>query len=156
MGYHVIEWNSHYSVGIESIDEQHKQIISMCNNLCLNCYKKESFFQDFFRQGLSGLFSFLRYHFTAEEQMLDSVNFPDILTHKEEHNRYVNFFNGYLSYLGTDDEKVLKESMPAIQDRLLTHISNYDHGYANYIHTLKRHGSWYLRDGHLPTEAFLG
>jgi hemerythrin len=156
MEYNVIQLDNSYSVGIESIDEQHKQLISMCNNLYLNCYKKDEISQDFFRQGISSLISFMRYHLFVEEQLLSRIAFPEFHDHKEEHSNVIEFINRYLVYLGTDEEEQLKKSIPTIRDCILKHITVSDRKYANYIHTMNRYAPWHMKDSYLPTELFLG
>lgn len=156
MEYNVIRLDNSYSVGIESIDEQHKQLISMCNNLYLNSYKKDDVSQNFFRQGVSSLISFLRYHLFVEEQLLSRIAFPDFQKHKDEHSKAVEFINRGLVYLGTGEEVYLKKSVPLIRDRILRHIMESDRGYANYIHTMNRYAPWHMKDTYLPTELFLG
>ncbi|MDR2178442.1 MAG: hemerythrin domain-containing protein [Treponema sp.] len=152
----VIRLDNCYSVGIESIDEQHKQLISMCNNLYLNSCKKDEASRDFFKQGISSLISFVRYHIFVEEQLLSRIAFPEFHDHKEEHSKAVEYINGYLTYLGTSEEARLKKSIPEIRDYILRHITVSDRGYANYIHTLNRCAPWHMRDTYLPTELFLG
>ncbi|MDR3247758.1 MAG: hypothetical protein LBT39_03140 [Treponema sp.] len=156
MGYHVVEWESRYSVGIESIDEQHKQIITVCNNLCLNCHREDENSREFFHQGMSGLIRFLQYHFLVEEQLLERIDFPELSFHKDEHLKAQGFFKRYLACLGTEDELPLKRSILLIQKQVIRHITEHDHKYANYIHAMHRHAPWYVRDGFLPTELFLG
>jgi hemerythrin len=156
MKYSVVQLDNCYSVGIESIDEQHKQLISMCNNLYLNSYKKDEISQNFFRQGISSLVSFLRYHLFVEEQLLSRIAFPEFHAHKEEHIKGVEFINRYLAYLGTDEEMRLKKSIPVIRDYILKHITVSDRTYANYIHTMNRYAPWHMKDTYLPTELFLG
>jgi hemerythrin len=156
MAYSVILLDNSYSVGIESIDEQHKQLIIMCNNLYLNSHKKDEISRNFFRQSVSSMVNFLRYHLFVEEQLLSRIAFPDFHKHKEEHSKAVELVNRYLAYLGTEEEERIKESIPAIRDYMLKHITVSDRGYANYIHTMNRYAPWHMKDTYLPTELFLG
>jgi hemerythrin-like metal-binding protein len=145
MGNHDVEWENRYSVGIESFDKQHRQLISMCNNLCLYCHTKDEISQDHFQQDMSGLVTFLRYHFLAEEHLLERINFPEYLSHKEEHGNIVGLLDQCLVYLGTDDEMRFKKAIPAIQDRILKHIIGPDRKYANYVRTMNRYIPWHVR-----------
>lgn len=156
MDYHIVQLDSRYSVGIEVIDEQHKQLISMCSNLHLNHQKKDEVSQDFFRQCVSSLIHFLQYHFVVEEQLLSRITYPEFRDHQEEHKKAVDFLNRHLMYLGTGEEKRVKESMPLFQNLLLKHITVSDRRYATYVHTMNRHTPWHMKDSYLPTEMFLG
>jgi hemerythrin len=152
----VIRFDNSYSVGIESIDEQHKQLITMCNNLCLSSHKKDEISQNFFRQSVSSMVNFLRYHLFVEEQLLSRIAFPDFSEHKEEHSRAIELINRHLAYLGTEEEDQIKNSIPMLRDYMLKHITVNDRGYANYIHTMNRYAPWHMKDTYLPTELFLG
>ncbi|MDR2136226.1 MAG: hemerythrin domain-containing protein [Treponema sp.] len=152
----VIRLDNSYSVGIESIDEQHKQLISMCNNLYLNCCKKDDISRDFFRQGVASLVSFMRYHLFVEEQLLSRIAFPEFHDHKEEHRKAVEYVNGCLVYLDTGEEARFKKSIPKIRDCILRHITVSDRKYANYIHAMNRYAPWHIKDTYLPVELFLG
>ncbi|MDR1444789.1 MAG: hemerythrin domain-containing protein [Treponema sp.] len=156
MEYNVIQLDNYYSVGIESIDEQHKQLISMCNNLYLNSCKRDEISKNFFNQSISSLADFLKYHLFVEEQLLSRVAFPEFHSHKEEHSKAVEFINRYLAYLGTDEESQLKKEIPVIREYILKHITVSDRKYANYIHTMNRYTPWHMKDSYLPTEIFLG
>jgi hemerythrin len=156
MGYNVIQLDNYYSVGIESIDEQHKQLISMCNNLYLNSCKKDEMSRIFFSRSISSLIDFLKYHLFVEEQLLSRIAFPEFNAHKEEHSKAVDLVNRYLAYLGTDEELMLKKEIPRFREYILKHITVNDRKYANYIHAMNRHTPWHLKDSYLPTELFLG
>jgi hemerythrin len=156
MEYNVIRLDDRYLIGIESIDEQHKQLISMCNNLYLNSRKEDNISQNFFRSGVSGLVSFLQYHFFVEEQLLSRINYPEFQAHREEHRKGVDFITPYLMRLGTNDELHLKALIPEIRRKILQHITVSDRRYANYIHALNRYTPWHLKDSYLPPELFLG
>jgi hemerythrin-like metal-binding protein len=78
-----IKWSDEFSVGIESIDEQHKKLVNMIKTL-----------YDALREGrasevvdeiLNGLFDYADYHFSYEEELFDKYGYPDARNHKEEH-----------------------------------------------------------------------
>jgi hemerythrin-like metal-binding protein len=128
----------------------------MCNNLYLNSCKKDELSRDFFKQGVSSLVSFIRYHLFAEEQLLSRIAFPEFHSHQEEHRKAVEFINGCISCLESDDEAQLKKTIVVIRDCILKHITVSDRKYANYIHTMNRYAPWHMKDTYLPTELFLG
>jgi hemerythrin len=156
MDYQVVQLDSRYSVGIEAIDEQHKQLISMCHILHLNHQKKDEISRDFFRNCVSSLVNFLQYHFFSEEQLLSRIAYPEFRTHQEEHKKAIEFLNRHLMYLGTSEEARIKESIPLFYTLLLNHITVCDRRYAAYVHTMNRYTPWHIKDSGLPPEMFLG
>lgn len=153
--HHILHLDGRYSTGIESIDEQHTQLISMCNNLYLDHQKKGEFSRDFFRQCLSSVVNFLQYHFFVEEQLLSRIAYPEFRDHQEEHKQAADFLNRCLVYLDAGEEAWLRESVPLLRGRLLKHITVSDRRYASYIHAMNRHSPRYSKESRLPTEVFL-
>jgi hemerythrin len=77
------EWSEKYSVGVPSIDGQHKKLIEIINSL-----------YDSMRAGhgelalgktLDDLLSYTRTHFRFEENLLQSKGYPDLVAHKKVH-----------------------------------------------------------------------
>ena len=84
---HEVEWQDAFSVGSELIDNQHKELVMMTNELFRN---SESF---------SGVAAFLRtiqkavnyakIHFATEETFMEKTNYPEYELHKAEHKSFV-------------------------------------------------------------------
>lgn len=79
----LIQWSSNLSVGIPSIDEQHKKLVEMINQL-----------HDAMRSGkghmevlatAESMIAYTQTHFAAEEKMLNQIGYPDFSRHKSIH-----------------------------------------------------------------------
>jgi len=77
-----IVWKDEYSVGVKVIDDQHKELFRRVNKL----------FDDVSRgnvttvlETLDFLNSYVIYHFSAEEQLMAKANYPELESHKNEH-----------------------------------------------------------------------
>jgi hemerythrin len=154
MEYRIFRWDDSYSVGIGSIDDQHKQLLAICNNLWVNSFRTDDFSRNFFHQNISELVNYVEYHIYEEEQLLTRIGYPDFRSHKEEHSKAAAFLNKCLLRLGTGEELSIRESIPEIQRRILSHISGSDRSFANYVRSLNH--PRYSKDNRLPTELFFG
>ncbi|MDR1972468.1 MAG: hemerythrin domain-containing protein [Treponema sp.] len=150
----IIQWNERYSIGIESLDEQHKQLLTLCNNLYINGHKQDEFARDFFRQCVSVLVNFVQFHIFEEEQLLVRTGYPEYHSHKAEHSKAIALFSRHLAYLGTEDDVWIKESIPDLQRYIINHITVNDRDFAAYVHALNH--PRYTRETRIPTELFLG
>lgn len=79
----LVEWSEEFSVGIESIDEQHKKLLNMLNALqfAVEQGKEESILHEIF----VGLALYTQKHFDYEEQLLASHGYDEFESHKREH-----------------------------------------------------------------------
>lgn len=78
-----MEWSNDLSVGIPSIDKQHKELIDMVNEL------SNAMTQGKGKEVLGTIFDkIIKYtatHFAYEEKLFDTHNFPGTAAHKAEH-----------------------------------------------------------------------
>ena len=81
-----ISWDPSYSVGVAELDNQHKKLIRIINELP---ERLESPDED--RPVASALMSMLDYakeHFRAEERLMAGATYPALAAHKAEHDRF--------------------------------------------------------------------
>ncbi|MDR1985631.1 MAG: bacteriohemerythrin [Treponema sp.] len=135
----LVEWDDRYLVGIPLIDEQHKELITMTNTLYQGCLEGDAK-AVYFMETIHGTVDYVKYHFSAEEKLLESVNYPDIGEHKKEHEGFirqifeeVKGFQGGKQFVPNDFVRYLK-------DWILAHIALTDKKYAKYILNLKKQG----------------
>ena len=79
----LIEWNDSFSVGIPSIDEQHKRLVNMLNALqdAISEERGEKVLYEIFE----GLVVYTEKHFSYEEQLLVDHQYPEAEKHRREH-----------------------------------------------------------------------
>jgi hemerythrin len=80
----LLEWTEKMSVGIDTIDADHKKLLDLVNELHAVVRKKES--PANIGRVLRDLISYTDYHFQAEEQLLRLLRFPDLDHHKSVHD----------------------------------------------------------------------
>ena len=83
-----INWQPNYSVGNSILDEQHKQLLSLCNKAvdCMQSNSPES--RANFHLILNDLANYAENHFRMEEDILARCNYPLLESHKAEHIAY--------------------------------------------------------------------
>ena len=84
----LIVWDKYYSVGIEIIDNQHKKLIDMINDLYASFITGEA--QEKAPGIVDQMLNYTDYHFKTEEKFFDEHNYPETDKHKEIHQSFVD------------------------------------------------------------------
>lgn len=79
----VILWTPDYSVGVESIDADHKVLIGLLNQLSEAIHASDA--TETVRRVLENLLEYTDYHFRREEELMAAANYPDLDAHKRTH-----------------------------------------------------------------------
>jgi hemerythrin-like metal-binding protein len=127
----LIEWNEAFSVGAQKLDEQHRKFFSITNLLFDSMQGAQN--REVVGSVLKELQQYVVYHFKAEETLLKMYNYPDINSHKLEHENAIQKVNRFtLDYergLQTIDIDLLK----FLSDWIQNHILKVDRKYISYI-----------------------
>jgi hemerythrin len=138
----IIEWDNRYAVGIEQIDNQHRELLKMANNLCLGTIRE--------------VISFMRHHFLTEEELLDHIHYPDIAAHKQQHSNFAKEVFDKVDQLEAAQQPFSQNFTQHLRNMIITHITLTDKKYATYINILNHNAELQSREYSLPTELFLG
>jgi hemerythrin-like metal-binding protein len=79
-----MEWSNKLSVGVDSIDTQHKKLVSMINELF--DAMKAGRGKEKMEKTLDGLIIYTASHFSYEENLFAKTAYPDAAKHKKEHD----------------------------------------------------------------------
>lgn len=120
-------WKDEYITGVELIDEQHKKLIEIADDL----YKllKNQFITDKYDrivQILNDLKDYAVFHFKSEEEYMLSIGYKKYLSHKVEHDDFITKINSF-------DLKEIDESQQRYLIEILEFVIKWIDG-----HILKR------------------
>ena len=128
----VIVWSEKLSVGIESIDEQHKVLIGLINSLNTAMANGEA--NMMIGNILLKLTDYTRFHFTYEEDLFELHGYPNSVQHKLQHQKLVK----QISALKEDYESDITgsiglEIMQFLKTWLTKHIMKTDMEYSRFL-----------------------
>jgi len=83
----LIEWTAELSVGINSIDEQHKKLINMIN--ALNDAMLTNSSNELLGKIFTCLAAYTQKHFAYEENMFAEFGYTDSQEHKRQHEELI-------------------------------------------------------------------
>lgn len=77
-------WDDSYSVGVRVIDDQHRKLVSLLNDLhdAMRVGKARSILGRIFED----LVAYTKYHFSTEERLMEQHGYDGYAAHKAEHD----------------------------------------------------------------------
>jgi hemerythrin len=133
------EWDDRYSVGIQLIDDQHKELLRLINTFYAGCMEAGENTKFNFMLAAHGLINYVKYHFAVEEQFLERIKYPDIIAHGQQHKGFIKDILEKIEKYERGKAFSLKNFARYIRDWLLTHMALIDKKYATYIHFVNNH-----------------
>ena len=126
-----IDWSDKYSVGIDSIDEQHKKLINLINTL--QTIVDYSTGEEFEREALAELVDYTKTHFTYEEGLMEDNGYPDFEAHKAQHRAMIAEVEAVLAEYENDQDTAMRHAVDYLQDWLIHHINGTDKQYSSFL-----------------------
>jgi hemerythrin-like metal-binding protein len=127
-----IQWSdAAMSVGIAEIDEQHKVLVSMINEL--NEAMRSGRGKDALGDMIRGLKDYAAFHFAHEEKLMTAHEFPGYLAHKARHREFVKQVVDFEKEFKSGKAALTMEIMQFLKDWLVEHIQGTDRGYTKHM-----------------------
>jgi hemerythrin len=134
-----IEWSDEFSVGIQEIDEQHKVLINILNELSEAIEERRG---TAVRNGImERLVEYTRIHFTVEESLMRLLGYPQYEQHKHEHEMLLSQTTEFLVKINNEDVSTY-ELVFFLRSWLLNHILGSDKAYEKHFLKMGVHKKW--------------
>ena len=127
----IVAWNNALSVGISEIDEEHKRLIEIINELYDGM--KKGVDQDLVFRTLSEMIRYAALHFGTEERYMFKFDYPEYQEHREEH---LNFFSQIIVFIyecKKSDEIISMDMLTFLKKWLVNHIQVTDKKYSSFF-----------------------
>ena len=136
----IVVWDNAYTTGIPLIDEQHRELVSLTNQLYQACLTGTNDVGPAFKTSMARMVEYVRFHFTAELEILERVKFPAYADHKMQHDSLVKNILDAAKDFNTGKKFVPNTFVRTLKDWVFGHIAVSDKQYALYIAGQKRRG----------------
>ncbi len=127
----LFSWNDSYSVKVTELDNQHKKLIDIINELHQAMLDKKA--KDALEKIIGELMNYTINHFSFEEKYFAQYSFPGEAAHKKEHKNFLD----KVTQFGKDfDEGKLMLSMEILnflKEWLVNHIKGTDQNYSDFF-----------------------
>lgn len=131
-----IEWNDEkFGLGIEEIDNQHKNLVEIINTLSDSVDAGES--DKVLRKTFNALLEYSKEHFSTEEKYMLRFGFEGYEKHLEEHRYFSVRVFEFEEKLAMESAFLDKEILLFLGGWLIHHVSHIDR---KYIDCFKKNG----------------
>lgn len=129
----VLEWSELYSVGIPAIDNEHKVLVSLVNDMSRVIDTHIEFQTQLIGDTLNSLIRGVQNHFDSEEKFLLANNYPEYGSHKTEHTLLLDQLEHFKERFKTEKPLFTENMLLYLQDWLVRHIILHDCKFGSYF-----------------------
>ena len=126
-----VEWKDEYSVGIDSIDQQHRRLVNLINQL--HTAVTYSTGEEFEREALDELVDYTKTHFSYEEGLMEQNGYPDFEPHKAQHKKMIDQVEIVLREYEENADLAMQDALNFLRDWLINHINGTDKQYSEFL-----------------------
>jgi hemerythrin len=130
----IVTWIGEYSVGSDLIDDQHKGLVSMTNELFRGCERHDETIA--FMRAIQKAVSYAKTHFATEERFMQKANYPEYASHKKEHEDFVQVVLQQVKNFEVGTCAPIDFAL-FLKNWLLNHIAVSDKKYSPYLQCVK-------------------
>mgnify|MGYP001013374245 CR=1 FL=1 len=125
------EWTEKIAVGITTIDDQHKKLISLINDL--NEAMRERKATEVIGKVLQELTDYTVYHFGNEERAFQKYQYPDTAAHLAAHKVFVDKLNELIENNKKGQLGISISVLDFLMDWISNHILKTDRQYVPFF-----------------------
>lgn len=131
-----IEWSDTYLLGIPEIDNQHKKLLAVANDLYDTAAGPADEYKLKMSKVLRSLTDYTVYHFSEEEKFMAKYGYPSAAVHKTAHDSFVNEVNHQIAKLDSGSQADALAFYSFVANWVLTHIARADRIWAAFVKPL--------------------
>lgn len=130
-------WKDKYKVGVELIDEQHKELFKRLSEFIQIVQTKSDWNErlDKVKETMEFMQEYVVFHFDDEEAYQKEINYPDYELHKEVHRKFKEGINDYVEIFqrGGFTEEKIQEFCAKLMTWLIMHVGKMDQKIGEYV-----------------------
>ncbi|MCP3850161.1 MAG: hemerythrin family protein [Gammaproteobacteria bacterium] len=130
-GRRYLVWKDEYSVGVEEMDNDHKKLLNLINQLQTAVHYYTG--QEFEQKALDELVDYTKTHFKKEEKLMEDNGYADLEAHKKQHEMFIGKINDFLVQYTQNSEVTVVDTLEFLKDWLIKHINGTDKEYGKVL-----------------------
>ncbi|MDR3625341.1 MAG: bacteriohemerythrin [Ignavibacteriaceae bacterium] len=127
----LVRWSDDYSVSIKEIDDQHKKLFDLINDL--HDAMKAGKGKDILEKVLKELTAYTEFHFSSEEILMQNCKYPDYKQHKVKHDEFTQKVKEFEQKYLDGSFLLSQEIVQYLIDWLTKHIKESDKQYSMFV-----------------------
>jgi len=129
----LISWNEKFNCGIKLIDDQHKGLVDLVNEMFNHVTGNMVQEKDYFHRVIQEAVKYVKTHFATEEKIMLATKFQGYGEHKKEHDNFVRAVVENIKEYETGNRLTLSSFTRFLKDWVLSHIAVMDKQYFEYF-----------------------
>lgn len=128
-----IEWKEDLSVGVEEVDNQHKELFAKVNELFNACSGGKG--KEYIDNVIKYLQDYVVLHFSSEEKLQKQNSYPVYESHKAQHEQFIKDFLALKEKIEQNGVTGLTivQLNQVLVDWLINHIRKSDKAFGAYL-----------------------
>ncbi len=126
-----IIWDNRFNLQIDEIDRQHRRLFDIMNRLIATEDEKAS--DDDIADILGAMTNYLGYHFDTEEQMMLDHGYPELESHREEHQTFVTQTAYFIATYREGGASLKSDILLFLKEWLVEHIVKTDGAFGDFL-----------------------
>jgi len=129
----LITWSSKFECGIKLIDNQHKELVELVNEMFNHVTGNDLQEHNYFNRVINDAVSYVKTHFATEEKLMLATKFDGYAEHKKEHDTFVLAVVENINDYKAGKRLTLSTFTRFLKDWVLSHIALVDKKYFEYF-----------------------
>ena len=136
----IITWGEKYATGIELIDNQHKELVLLTNQLHKACNTGQEVIDTVFKEAMHKMVEYVRFHFGTEQELLEHIDYPSWKDHAKEHDKLVRDILEAAKDYEAGGKYTPYNFARILRNWVFGHIAHFDKLYSLYVVGEKKKG----------------
>ncbi|MDR1324806.1 MAG: bacteriohemerythrin [Treponema sp.] len=133
-----VVWSKSYETGIPLIDNQHKKLVALTNQLYDACLAGRDTATEFFLRAVHEFVDYAKEHFSAEEELMKQSAYSHLAEHKAKHDEFVKKLLNETQEMKAGNPMVPLIFLHYLRSWILSHIAIDDMDFVYHSKALKK------------------
>ena len=129
----LITWSDTFSCGVKLIDDQHKELVRLVNEMFRHVSGNEKQEYNYFTNVIEKAADYIKVHFSTEEKIMLTTKFLGYSAHKRVHDSFIVTVNEHIMGLSSGKRLSLFSFTKFLKEWVLSHIAVMDKQYFEYL-----------------------
>ena len=125
----LLSWSEAFSCGIKIIDDQHKELVNLINEMFHHVSKDENEEREYFEKSMHQTVKYTEAHFKTEEKLMSLAKVPGYKEHKNAHETFEENIACYIRNFEENKSPLLLEFANSLKEWFLSHTAVKDKEY---------------------------
>jgi len=132
----LIKWSDRFSCGIKLIDDQHKELVILVNEMFNHVAGNEIQENEYINEIIHKTIKYIKIHFVTEEKLMLAAKIPGYAAHKKAHARFIITVVDAINDYNAGKRFNLYAFTKFLKEWILSHIALMDKQYFGQIKIL--------------------